>query len=202
MSAGSSTTASLIGWNRNSRFFPAQSMAREQRPMMSSPGRKGGGPGFFYCRGVKPRACGPDQACKWVFLFFLLLCEMILQSEKASCNFSMKETAVLKVSTGRSDSISALQTNCSYRDRASGPSCSRAIVPPTLLHLLFAILIVPKCLCQNRRKWKQSAEYRNTTNAKQRNTNLKLLLLSLLLYHDITSLARLAIDLSFMWPVN
>lgn len=30
MSAGSSITASLIGWNLNSRFFPAQGLARQQ----------------------------------------------------------------------------------------------------------------------------------------------------------------------------
>lgn len=44
----------------------------------------------------------------------------ILQSIKMSCNFSMKETAVLNLSTG--NSVFATQTICSDRESEESPS--------------------------------------------------------------------------------
>lgn len=58
-------------------------------------------------RGVKRTAHGKYQAHKQGFVAH----KMILQSIKASCNFLLKEIAVLNVSTWYFNVVSALQTS-------------------------------------------------------------------------------------------
>lgn len=81
-----------------------------------------------------------------------------------SCNFSVKYTAVLSVSTGCRNSKLSKQTLYPWTNKYTSPLAQSGLVilPVTSSNLnitCFGNLIAPKCLCKKSERWMQSAEF-------------------------------------------